>query len=562
MPIVTPPPGRCYSQLLHAMHEILDVLSSDGDPQTALLASFEAAARGFGAHKALLLLVEEREPLRLRAVHALGKLSPEQVRACERGESSRGVSPSVIARVIAAGEPELIEDPRLQAEASRTPSLAGLQHSVLCAPICDPLHEAVLAVIYLQNGGLTEAYGEDDRAWLTAYAQAVGRVFGYHFRHQRQERELRELLAAAAVASDDAPEILGDSAHVLALRRALHETYAPALAAECPEPILLLGERGTGKDLIARYLHAFSVRHKKPLVVVNCAEITDELAAARFFGHKRGSFTGASTDELGFFRAAHGGVLFLDEIGELSLRAQAHLLRVLENYTVVPVGETREHRVDVAVVLATHRDLAEAVRAGTVRADFHDRFRTLAIHLLPLRERPFDIPVLLEHFRRHHERKHKKRTLGFTPEALRALVSFSWPGNVRELARACALFVIHARPGAPLDVALIERCLPEVLRESPNPKAASLLWAGVPLRNAVRQFERELILARLERHGGSAKAARESLGLSKATFYRTVRALGIAAPGTTGGGLESETRARHDGLKAETTPARRSRKPR
>ncbi len=525
------PQGRNYTQLLGAMNELLAVLSMDGDQETALRASFEAAARGFGAQKALLLLVEEREPLRLRAVHVLGKLTPEQVGACERGESVRGVSPSVIYGVIETGTPELIEDPRLQADASRTPSLEGGHFSVLCAPICDPLREAVLAVVYFQNSGLTEAYGGDDRTWLEGYATAVGRVFGFHFRKERQERELRERLEAAA-ASDDAPEILGDSAHTQALRRALHETYIPSLEVEHPEPILLLGERGTGKDLIARYLHAFSSRHKRPLVVVNCAEITDELAASRFFGHKKGSFTGALTDEPGFFRAADGGVLFLDEIGELSPRAQAHLLRVLESHVVTPVGQTREIGVDVAVVLATNRDLNEAVQAGTLRADFYDRFRTLAIRLMPLRERPWDIPILLEHYRRHHERKHRKRTLGFTAEAMRALTSSAWPGNVRDLARACALFVIHAQPGAPIDLALLQRCLPEVLQESPNPKAGQLLWADLSFRDAVRQFERELLLARLERHGGSVKAARESLGLSKATFHRYLRDLGISAGGS------------------------------
>ena len=524
------PQGRSYTQLLGAMNELLAVLAQDGDPEAALRASFEAAALGFGARKALLLLVEEPKPLRLRAVHALGKLTPQQVDACERGESVRGVSPSVIQGVIETGRPELIEDPRLLEDPSCTPSLEGNGYSVLCAPIRDPLREAVLAVIYFQNGRLADAYGEQDLGWLSGYTTAVGRVFGFHFHHQRQERELRELLDSAAPA-DDAPEILGDSAHVQALRRALHETYIPSLDAESPEPILLLGERGTGKDLVARYLHAYSSRRRRPLVVVNCAEITDELAASRFFGHKRGSFTGALSDEPGFFRAAEGGVLFLDEVAELSPRAQAHLLRVLENHTVVPVGQTREMRVDVAVILATNRDLDEAVREGTLRADFHDRFRSLAIRLLPLRERPWDVPLLLEHFRRHHERKQRKPTLGFTREALRALVAYEWPGNVRELARACSLFVIHAKPGAWIDPALVDTCLPDLRRAGPNPKAGPLLGEDVSMHDAVRAFQRELILSRLELHGGSAKAARESLGLTKTTFHRYTKSLGISAGG-------------------------------
>jgi DNA-binding NtrC family response regulator len=521
------PPGRDYVQLLGAMNELLAVLLEEDDQETALRASFEAAARGFGARKALLLLVEDCDPLRLRSIHVLGKLTAEQVKACERGESVRGVSPSVIHRVVESGQAELIEDPRLQANAAQTPSLEGSEHSVLCAPICDPLQGVVLAVVYFQSGSLVEAYGEQDREWLAGYATAVGRVFGFFFRHQRQERELRELIDSSM--PDDAPEILGESLHIQALRRALHETYIPSLDAENPEPILILGERGTGKDLVARYLHAYSSRRRKPLVVVNCAEITDELAASRFFGHKRGSFTGALTDEPGFFRAAHGGVLFLDEVAELSPRAQAHLLRVLENHTVVPVGQTRETRVDVAVVLATNHDLEEAVRKGSLRADFYDRFRTLKISLLPLRERPWDIPLLLDHFRRHHERKQRKPTLGFTREVLRALVAYSWPGNVRELARACSLFVIHAKPGAWIDLQLIDVCLPDLRSTDPNPKAGPLLGESVSMHDALRDFQRELILSRLELHAGSVKAARESLGLTKTTFHRYMKSLGISA---------------------------------
>ncbi len=518
------PSGRDYAQLLEAMNELLAVLSSDGDEAAALRASFEAAARGFGAHKALLLLVEEPDPLRLRGIHAVGSLTPEQIRACERGESVHGVSPSLIQQVVKSGNPELIEDPRLRADASHTPSLAGGPFSVLCAPIRDPVREAVLAVVYLQNPGLAEAYDREDLAWLDKYATATGRIFGFWFRQERQARELRELLSSAP--SEDAPEILGDSAHTRALRRTLHETYIPALDAESPEPFLILGERGTGKDLIARYLHAYSSRRHKPLVIVNCAEITDELAASRFFGHKKGSFTGALTDEPGFFRAADRGVLFLDEVAELSPRAQAHLLRVLENHRVTPVGQTRETAVDVAVG-AGHQPRPRRGRAGgALRADFYDRFRALSIRLLPLRERPWDIPLLLEHFRRHHENKHRKRTLGFTHDALRALVSFDWPGNVREVARACSLFVIHARPGAQIDRSLIEHCYPEALHGEPNPLAGPLLWEGVTMEEAARTFKRELILARLEQHGGNVKAARESLGLTKTTFHRYMKSLG------------------------------------
>lgn len=506
------------------MNEVLGVLSSEANEQAALRRSFETAVEGFGAHKALLLLVDQAEPLCLRSVHVFGKLSAEQVKACERGESVRGVSPSVIRQAIESRKAELIEDPRLRASALGTSSLEGGDYSVLCAPILDPTRDSVLAVVYFQNPALAEAYAESDLAWLEGYARAVGRAFGLHFAEKRRQRELTELLRAAAP-PENAPEIIGDSASTQALRRDLHETHIPAIETERPDPILILGERGTGKDLVARYLHAYSARGRRPFVVLNCAELSDELATARLFGHKRGSFTGALSDEPGVFRAAHGGVLFLDEIGDLSPRAQASLLRVLENHAVVPVGETKEIPVDVAVVLATNRDLTQAVKDGSVRRDFYDRFRTHTIHLLPLRDHPWDIPPLLEHFRSYHERRARKRTLGFTQEALRALVTHPWPGNVREVARACSLFVTHAKPGARIEVALIERCYPELWNASPNPKAG-LLQNDVPLREAVRIFERELILARLEHHGG-VKAARESLGLKKTTFHRYMKALGI-----------------------------------
>jgi DNA-binding NtrC family response regulator len=522
------PSHRDYSQLLAAVNQLLAVLTGEGGEKAALIASFEAAARGFGAQKALLLRVEETDPVRLHTLHVLGKLSPEQIEACERGESVDGVSPSIIQRVIRRGRPERIDDPRLAADAGRTPSLADSEHSVLCAPILDPLRGAVLAVVYFQNGAITEAYTARDLTWLEGYSDAVGKVFGFAFHQERQKRELRELLAERP-GGQGAPEILGDSVHTEVLRRRLHEIFIPALEARQPLPILLLGERGTGKDLVARYLHAWSTRGRRPYVAVNCAEITDELAASRFFGHRRGAFTGALSDEPGFFRAADRGVLFLDEIAELTPRSQALLLRTLENGTVLPVGQTKEVDVDTAVILATHQDLEGAVAAGDLRADFYDRIRALTVRLLPLRERAWDIPLLLEHFRRHHEQKHGKRTLGYSQEALRQLVSYPWPGNVRELAHAVALLVLYAPRGKRIDRAVIESALPEIVRSVPNPAAAPVLTDGTHLRDANRLFQRELILSRLEKHDGRRRAARDSLGLTKTTFLRYLRALGIVA---------------------------------
>jgi transcriptional regulator with GAF, ATPase, and Fis domain len=520
--------GRDHGALLRSLNSVLQVLWGDGAEVDALRASFAEAAVGFEAENALLLLLESAEPLRLRALQAHGPLTPEQVHACESGESVKGVSPSVIRSVVATGRPELIRDPRLHPAASRTTSLTGANYSVLCAPILDHAHQRVLAVIYFQKEGLAGTYDDADLAWIELYATALGRVFGLHLKERQRTRELTERLSNVDP-PEDAPEILGDSSHTEELRRLLHEVYIPVLEASTPDPILILGERGTGKDLVARYLHAYGRRRKKPFVVVNCAEITEEMAAARFFGHKRGAFTGALNDEPGFFRAADGGTLFLDEVAELHPRAQASLLRVLESHAVVPVGQAQERPVDVAVVLATNRDPGSLVADGTMRADFHDRFRTQVIQLQPLRERPWDIHALLEHFRSHHERRMAKRTLGYTQDALRLLLSYSWPGNAREVARVCSLVVAHAPAGARLDAELLKRCYPEITTSAPNPRAAPILWEGTSMREALRAFQRELIQARLLRHDGDVRAARESLGLTKTTFQRYLRSLGIRA---------------------------------
>jgi two-component system, NtrC family, response regulator AtoC len=512
------------------MNEVLRVLLNGGDEEDALRRSFEDAAQGFNAERALFLLVHEQPQAPLQRVCVLG-LTEQQIRACERGDSVTGVSSSVIRSVLRTRQPRVVENPLFMKEVDQTPALVGQNYSVLCAPVLDPVREVVLAVLYFQNGrpDPDQAYGQGDAEWLQGYASALGQAFAFHFQRERRERELKELLAAGD-RPPNAPELIGDSAHMQALRRELHCTYIPAAGAPDPDPLLLLGERGTGKDLVARYLHAYSIRRDRPFVAVNCAEITDELAAARFFGHRRGSFTGAVGDALGFFRAAQGGVLFLDEVAELSPKAQGTLLRVLENRTIVAVGDTREARVDVQVVLATNRDPEQLVAEGSLKPDLYDRFRTQVLRLQPVRERPWDIPALVRHFIAHHERRTKKKTMGVAPDAMRALVAHAWPGNVRELDRVCSLLITHAEPNARIDRSILVRCYPDVLGAAPSPKVGVALWEDMPMREAVRAFERELILSRLERHNWNVRAVRESLRLPKTTFHRYALELGLRGP--------------------------------
>jgi DNA-binding NtrC family response regulator len=513
---------RNHLRLISAMNALLGTLSTPAEEKDVLSRSIEDAARGLGADKYLLLLVPDVHSPRTRALLSRG-FAEANVRVCERGETADGIHAGLIRAAVVNGTVQVDHTPTAAARA--TPPAAP--RAIVCAPILDPGTETPIALLYLhQDGPPVTLSAEGDLAWITGYAGAVARLFGYYFQKLRARQEVAGLVHGEP--PEHAPDLIGGSAQTQSLRRGLHETYIPAAAVPDPDPVLIFGEKGTGKDLIARYLHAYSARRRRPFIAVNCAEITDELAAARFFGHKKGSFTGAVADEVGFFRAAHTGVLFLDEIAELSPKAQGTLLRVLENRTIVPLGETREIRVDVQVVLATNRDLDEAMAEGVIKIDLVDRFRTQAIRIDPIRDRPADIPLLVRHFVAHHAMRTRKPTLGVDDEAMRLMVGYPWPGNVREIARVCSLFLTHLRPGARIDRALLDRCYPQIFRHTHNPKSSPLLFDELPLREALRAMQRELILSRLERHNWNVRSTRESLGLPKTTFHRYALDLGIA----------------------------------
>jgi len=495
-------------QLMGAVHHVVRTLGDEETLADALERSLRAAADGLGLEHASVSLVDAAAPLQMRALHFVG-------RARKAGD--------ILPHAVKSGE-------------------FSLSASALCAPIRDPLGTSVVAALYVQRDPKSRReWSQPEREWLRQYADLLG-----HALAPCVARSRREAVSAVFPVPHGVAELVGVSSWSIAFRREMHTVHVPSINAPCPDPVLIVGERGTGKDLVARYLHGCSERRRRPLVVLNCAEVTDELASSRLFGHKKGSFTGAVQDELGVFRAAHGGVLFLDEVADLSLRAQACLLRVLENRTVVPVGETREVSVEVAVVLATNRDLHECVAAGTLRADFHDRVQIQQIALRPLRERPVDIPALSDHFRRHHEERLGKTTSGFSAKLTRTMVAYPWPGNVRELARTCGVLVSHAEPCGRVDVELARRVRPELFSATPNPVAAPFFGRDSSFNDATRDFQRELILARLEECGGDSQAARESLGMTKSTFHRYLRAFGIA---------RDASKRRDDARSALRTPA-------
>jgi DNA-binding NtrC family response regulator len=520
--------GFTYDQesLFAGLSILLRGIPYPSQAEETISSSFESAARGLGIVRGGLFLVRHQpDSVRLEALCHCG-MTTQQIRAIECGKDLEDRATGSIWKIFrqsCAQEPPV---PRVQPWEPIQRISPDLY--VLTYPILDPVFDAPAAILYFEKEtGSDPEFEAVANKWITPYALALGQIIHLGF-PRLQSVDETEVKSIDIKTLENAPELVGVSVQTQALRQELHEIHIPAASVPDPDPILILGEKGTGKDLVTRYIYAYSSRRNRPYVAVNCAEITDELATARFFGHKKGSFTGSLANEPGLFRAADHGVLFLDEIGDLSLKAQGTLLRVLENRTVVPLGETREQKIDVQVILGTNCDPERAVADGRMRPDLLDRFRTQAIRLAPLRERPWDIPALVRHFIAYNEKRTQKKILALHADVLKLMVGYSWPGNVRELARVCSLLVTHVKSGSPIDTALFSRLIPNIAKDECNPRAGAMLVGNVPMREALETFGRELILARLRQHNWNIKSARESLGLPKTTFHRYTRALGIA----------------------------------
>lgn len=520
------PSGRNYRELLAALEQAFAVILGDApEPTAQLREAFKGAVTGFGAEKAVLLTVEGERPLQLKAVFSEG-LSGDEVTAIERGQSVRGVSSTVVRKVLASGEPILECDPRFAPAGTPafSSSIAGGEYSVLAAPIPDPTGGRPMGIVYLQNTGYPNQLHASDEPWLRAYARAVGWSLYAAEQRERLTRDLERRLGGL--------EIVGESPAMLELRRELHEVWIPAAEREFPDPVLILGPTGAGKDLVARYVHAYSSRRKRPFVTINCATLGSDtnLTVARLFGHRRGAFTGADRDNLGLIASAEGGVLLLDEVGELKPEVQGQMLRWLDTHLVQAVGDSTERRVDVYVFLATNQDPAEMVASGGLKHDLYERFKMQSVVLPPLAQRPADILPLAHYFLAQGERAAGKRTLGFDPAAQRLLLSYSWRGNVREVARLVSAVVTRTPGGQWITVETIGRINSKLVEEAQERMGGAPEISSCGLfRDLVRDFQRRLILDAMRATGGSKLRAAQRLGLANATFSGYLRDFGLAA---------------------------------
>ena len=331
-------------------------------------------------------------------------------------------------------------------------------------------------------------------------------------RLQRAEAEAKALRAQAGTTG----ELVGESAAIKKLMEQI------ARAAKSQASVLVTGERGTGKELVARAIHLMSPRAKGPLEKLNCAALPSELIESELFGHEAGAFTGATKQRRGKFERASGGTLFLDEVGDMPLPMQAKLLRVLQEKEIERVGGNETIKIDSRVVAATNRDLVAACEKGDFRADLYDRLNVVPLAIPPLRARREDIPLLTRHFLDLAARANDRRDIRIDQSGMDTLASYGFPGNVRELRNLVERLVILT-PDDVIQESDVRNCLPG----GASPKATGLYRPGTPFRVLVEEAERVILTDALAHHGGQMAATARALDLERSHLYKKARALGL-----------------------------------
>ena len=424
--------------------------------------------------------------------------------------------------------------------------MSGLvTRNVLAAPLST--RQGTIGVVEVVNGRSPNGFSDDDLSFLEAISGSIA-IAIENARLYTQVRESEASLQTQVgalrrdLARHDAfTEIVGTGPAMAEVLRLMDTAAASSIT------VLILGETGTGKELVARGLHRASARSDHPFLALNCAAMPEPLLESELFGHRRGAFTGAIRDNPGLFRAAAGGVVFLDEVADMPLPAQAKLLRVLEEQEVVPVGDSFPRKVDVRVLSATNRDLRAEVSAGRFREDLYYRLAVFPITLPPLRDRCEDIPLLAARFLAIAAEQQRKRIAGLDPVVLELLTQYGWPGNVRELRNEIERAVALARastiigpehlstslrvsraarngtspdPGQPQTAERAVATTPASELESQDAKVDG---GKGPLRRARAAFEADFIAKALREHHGNVSRAAVALGLSRAALQKKMK---------------------------------------
>jgi Nif-specific regulatory protein len=368
----------------------------------------------------------------------------------------------------------------------------------------------------LSVGGLARPGSdpEEDRQFLTVAASLFGdavrdrrdrRADAESLRHE--DRRLEERAGECRPAN-----MVGRSRQILQVFELIRQ------AAPFETTVLIRGECGTGKELVARAIHVLSQRRHRPFVAVDCGALPEHLAASELFGHVRGAYAGVEADRRGRFEQAHGGTIFLDEVGELIPAVQVKLLRVLQEGEIERLGDERPRRIDVRIVAATNARVEKAIAVGRFREDLYYRLNAFPIDLAPLRDRKSDIPLLADHFLQVYARKHRKRVLRISPPALELLAAYHWPGNVRELENAIGRAVLLAEDGV-----IRDHHLPPALQSGNSPRAAR----PGSLSARMRAYEREILVAAMKDAGGNQTRAAKALATTPRILGYRLRRHGL-----------------------------------
>jgi transcriptional regulator with GAF, ATPase, and Fis domain len=449
----------------------------------------------------------------------IADIAPEVERrfAAVRFPASRGIAGWVLQHGRVDLVADVSRDPRWYGSVDGQTGMAT--RSLLSAPL--RTRDGIIGVLSLRNK-LEGAFTDEDVELVAAVAENIAtaidnaRRFGAVQRSAENLRETVDALQEQVLRDSGFKDIVGNSAGMQLVFRLL------ASAAASPVTVLITGETGTGKELVARAIHSHSARRAQPFVAVNCGALSEALLESELFGHRKGSFTSAVADKKGLLEVASGGTVFLDEVGDMPASMQVKLLRVLQDGEILRVGETDVRHVDVRVISATNRDLAAEMAAGRFRADLYYRLNTFPIVLPPLRERREDIPTLVTRLLEGTTEKFGKTVQRCSARALELLTAYSWPGNVRELQNEIERAVALAPAGGTIE----PTDLSERVARAAAPRVA-LPSADLSLRRAREVFEREYVAQVLAQHGGNASRAAKVLCISRVMLQRKIRLYGL-----------------------------------
>ncbi|ABS26295.1 sigma-54-dependent Fis family transcriptional regulator [Anaeromyxobacter sp. Fw109-5] len=445
------------------------------------------------ADKGFLILLEDGE-MNVRAARNVGRETIE-------GAVAR-VSDSIIQRVIDTRRPIVVADALHDREWSGSTSVVNLK---LCSVMCAPLMQKgeVCGVIYLGNDSVVSLFDDRSLEALTVFAAQASLLVQNAMLLDSLRRE--NVALKEAVSSKHYGELIGSGASMREVYRRIEKVAGTDIS------VLVSGETGTGKEVVAREIHRRSTRASGPFVAVNCGAIPEALLESELFGHVRGAFTGAVATRPGKFQAAHGGTLFLDEVGEMPAALQVKLLRALQERSVTKIGDTRPEPVDLRILAATNKVLEDEIRKGTFREDLYYRLNVVSIVLPPLRERGEDLLVLAKYFLQKYAKDFGAKVRGFTPSAVVAIRKYAWPGNIRELENRVKKAVVLA------DRALVSA---EDLDLHPE-----ILEPILPLIQAKEEFQKRYINEVLERNQGNRTKTAKDLGVDPRTIFRHLEKL-------------------------------------